>query len=105
MDTNPSANSGISRAFAIAWVCSLAFYFFEYAVRSAPAVMLPELSNAFGVSALDVSQILGTYYYTYSTTSLICGLLRDRLGAKFVVPAGVTILGAGCMIFALHDPA
>jgi MFS family permease len=105
MNAKPFGNTGVARAFAIAWVCSLAFYFFEYAVRSAPAVMLPELSNAFGVSALDVSQILGTYYYTYSTTSLICGLLLDRLGAKFVVPAGVTILGTGCMIFALHDPA
>ena len=92
-----------SRAFVIAWVCCLAFYFFEYAVRSAPAVMIPELSNAFGVSALDVSQILGTYYYTYSTTSLVCGLLLDRLGAKFVVPAGVATLGIGCLIFALPN--
>jgi MFS family permease len=101
----PGGTSTATRAFAIAWVCSLAFYFLEYAVRSAPAVMMPELSKGFGVSVLDVSQILGTYYYTYSTTSLICGLLLDRFGAKFVVPAGLTILGVGCMVFALPNPA
>lgn len=99
-----SGASTTTRAFAIAWLCSLAFYFLEYAVRSAPAVMMPELSHGFGVSVLDVSQILGTYYYTYSTTSLICGLLLDRFGAKFVVPAGVAILGIGCMVFALPNP-
>ena len=48
-----------TRAFAIAWVCSLAFDFLEYSVRSALAVMMPELSHEFGVSVLDVSQILG----------------------------------------------
>lgn len=99
-----SGASTTTRAFAIAWLCSLSFYFLEYAVRSAPAVMMPELSRGFGVSLLDVSQILGTYYYTYSTTSLICGLLLDRFGAKFVVPAGVAILGIGCMVFALPNP-
>jgi MFS family permease len=99
-----SGTSTATRAFVIAWLCSLAFYFLEYAVRSSPAVMMPELSKGFGVSVLDVSQILGTYYYTYSTTSLICGLLLDRFGAKFVVPAGMAILGVGCMVFAVPNP-
>lgn len=95
------AGAGAARAFAIAWGVSLLFYFLEYAVRSSPAVMLPELSKAFGVSALGVSTILGTYYYTYSTTSLVAGILLDRLGAKYVVPGGMAVLGAGCLIFAL----
>ena len=32
-----------TRAFVIAWVFTVAFYFLEYAVRSSPAVMIPEL--------------------------------------------------------------
>lgn len=92
------------RAFAIAWVCALLFYFFEYAVRSSPAVMIPELSKAFGVTALGVSSILGTYYYTYSVTSLVAGVLLDRFGAKYVVPAGMMILALGCLIFMLPNP-
>ena len=97
----PASQSGIARAFIVAWVFSLAFYFLEYAVRSSPAVMIPELAKAFNVSALQVSGILGTYYYTYSTASLIAGVLLDRLGAKYIVPAGMVILGIGCLVFAL----
>ena len=97
----PASQSGIARAFIVAWVFSLAFYFLEYAVRSSPAVMIPELAKAFNVSALQVSGILGTYYYTYSTASLVAGVLLDRLGAKYIVPAGMVILGIGCLVFVL----
>jgi MFS family permease len=88
-----------ARAFIVAWVFSLAFYFLEYAVRSSPAVMIPQLAKTFGVSTLGVSDILGTYYYTYSTASLIAGVLLDRLGAKYVVSIGMAILGVGCLLF------
>jgi MFS family permease len=97
----PTSQSDPARAFIVAWVFSLAFYFLEYAVRSSPAVMIPELAKAFNVSALEVSGILGTYYYTYSTASLVAGVLLDRLGAKYIVPAGMAILGLGCLVFVL----
>jgi MFS family permease len=90
-----------ARAFIVAWVFSLAFYFLEYAVRSSPAVMIPELAKSFGVSSLGVSDILGTYYYTYSTASLLAGVLLDRLGAKYVVSIGMAILGIGCLLFVI----
>jgi MFS family permease len=88
-----------ARAFIVAWIFSLAFYFLEYAVRSSPAVMIPELAKTFGVSTLGVSGILGTYYYTYSTASLLAGVLLDRLGAKYVVSIGMAVLGIGCLLF------
>jgi MFS family permease len=63
--------------------------------------MIPQLAQAFNVSALQVSGILGTYYYTYSTASLAAGVLLDRLGAKYIVPLGMVILGLGCLVFVL----
>jgi MFS family permease len=96
----PRTETGTAaRAFIIAWVFSLAFYFLEYAMRSSPAVMIPQLAKSFGVSTLGVSDILGTYYYTYSTASLVAGVLLDRLGAKYVVSIGMAILGIGCLFF------
>jgi MFS family permease len=89
------------RAFQIAWALGLCFYFLEYASRSAPAVMISHLSLAFNTSAIGVSAILGTYYYTYSTTSLIAGAALDRLGAKKVVPVGIFILAVGCLLFSV----
>ena len=95
----PRSQSDTATAFIVAWMFSLAFYFLEYAVRSSPAVMIPQLAKTFGVSTLGVSDILGTYYYTYSTASLVAGVLLDRLGAKYVVSVGMSILGIGCLLF------
>jgi MFS family permease len=88
-----------TRAFVVAWAFTVAFYFLEYAVRSSPAVMIPELENSFHTTALGISAILGAYYYTYSTMSLVAGAALDRLGAKRTVPIGAAILGIGCLFF------
>ena len=90
-----------TRAFAIAWAFTVVFYFLEYAVRSSPAVMIPELEASFHTTALGISAILGAYYYTYSTMSLVAGAALDRLGAKRTVPVGAAILGIGCLFFSL----
>jgi MFS family permease len=89
------------RAYQIAWGLALCFYFLEYASRSAPAVMIEHLAGAFGTTAIGVSAILGTYYYTYSTTSLIAGAALDRFGAKKAVPIGLFILAIGCLLFSV----
>jgi MFS family permease len=88
-----------TRAFMIAWVFTVVFYFLEYAVRSSPAVMIPELESSFHTTALGISAILGAYYYTYSTMSLVAGAALDHLGAKRTVPVGAAILGIGCLFF------
>ena len=89
--------------FAIAWFIALTFYVLEYATRSAPAVMLPQLAHAYSVSETGVSSILGAYYYTYSVTSLVAGVALDRMGAKMAVPFGSALLGLGCLLFAISS--
>jgi MFS family permease len=84
---------------------ALGFYVLEYATRSAPAVMIPELSKAFTQTAVGVSSILGAYYYTYSVTSLLAGMALDRAGAKYAVSLGAAVLAVGCFVFAIADPA
>ena len=49
--------------FIAAWAFCVVFYFLQYALRSAPGVMVPELTTAFGLSALGVSSLIGLYYY------------------------------------------
>ena len=82
-----------TRAFVIAWGFTVLFYFLEYAVRSSPAVMIPELESSFHTTALGISAILGAYYYTYSTMSLVAGAALDHLGAKRTVPVGAATPG------------
>src|ERR1700761_337163 len=96
-----AASTSRTRAFQMAWGLALCFYFLEYASRSAPAVMIPELTQALGTTAVGVSAILGTYYYTYSITSLIAGAALDRVGGKKAVPVGIFILAVGCLLFSI----
>ena len=88
------------RMATVAWVLTAVFYFYQYAMRSAPAVMMPQLSEAFGVSALGVASILGLFYYGYSPFSLIAGATMDRLGPKRLVPFAAFTVGVGALLFA-----
>lgn len=101
MDIN--TNKSYTKYYVIAWVFGLIFYFLDYVIRSAPAVMLPELSHSFSVSEIRLVTIIGTYYYTYSTCSLIAGIALDRFGAKYSLFAGALILGIGCLLFMISS--
>ena len=94
-------NKSIEKAFVFAWALGCCFYFIEYFIRSAPAVMIGPLAGRLNVTPLVVSGILGAYYYTYSVTSLIAGVALDRAGAKYPVSIGIGILAVGCFLFAL----
>src|SRR5277367_6514649 len=93
-----------TRPYIVAWVMALLFYVLEYSTRSAPGVMIPQLEQAFGQNGVGLGSILGSYYYTYSVTSLVAGLTLDRYGAKYVVPIGASILALGCLLFIVGNP-
>ncbi len=82
-----------------AWLLVAVYYFYQYALRSAPSVMMPQLSNALGVNALGVSAIVGMFYYGYSPFSLVAGASLDRFGAKRVIPIGAALVGLGAFMF------
>jgi MFS family permease len=92
-------SSKISATAIGAWLLVAVYYFYQYALRSAPSVMMPQLSEAFGVSALGVSTIVGMFYYGYSPFSLVAGASLDRFGAKRVIPIGAACVGIGALMF------
>jgi MFS family permease len=79
------------------------YYFYQYTLRSAPSVMMPELSDAFGLSAMAVASMSGLFYYGYSPFSLVAGAAMDRLGPRKVVPIGAAAVGIGALLFATGD--
>jgi MFS family permease len=104
--TGPKSSAPVSAvsskfhiAFVVAWGICLLFYFLQYAVRSAPSVMIPELTQAYGLTTLGVSSLLGLYYYTYSTFALVSGASLDRWGAKYTIPIGILMLAGGLIMF------
>src|SRR5688572_32116696 len=79
------------------------YYFYQYTLRSAPAVMMPELAEAFGTTAMGVASMAGLFYYGYSPFSLVAGVALDRFGARRVVPLGAAAVGIGALLFATGD--
>jgi MFS family permease len=82
-----------------AWLLVAVYYFYQYALRSAPSVMMPQLTEAFGVTAMGVSTIVGMFYYGYSPFSLVAGAAIDRFGAKLTIPIGAALVGLGALLF------
>ncbi|MCX6285262.1 MAG: MFS transporter [Bacteroidetes bacterium] len=88
-----------SRMAVVAWLLAVVYYFFQYTLRSCPSVMMPELSQAFGISALAVASMVALFYYGYSPFSLVAGAALDRLGARKVIPFGTAAVGIGALLF------
>ena len=88
------------RVATVAWLLTAVYYFFQYALRSAPSVMMPQLSDAFGLSVLGVASIVGLFYYGYSPFSLVAGAAMDRIGPRRLLPAAAGIVGIGALLFA-----
>src|SRR5262245_57316978 len=92
--------SDVARAAVGAWLVTALYYFYQYALRSAPAVMMPQLSDAFGLSTTAVASMAGLFYYGYSPFSLVAGTALDGLGPRKVVPIGAATVGIGALLFA-----
>ena len=92
------------RLVAIAWLLTSVYYFYQYVLRSAPAVMVPELTDAFGLTAVGLASLVGLFYYGYAPFSLVAGVAMDQLGPKRVVPVGAAVVAVGALMFATGDP-
>jgi len=89
-----------AKTVTVAWLVAALYYFYQYVLRSAPAVMMPELSQAFGLTAMGVASLAGLFYYGYSPFSLVAGVTMDQLGPRRVVPLGAAVVAIGALMFA-----
>src|SRR6187397_1190116 len=91
-------------ALTVAWLITSIYYFYQYAMRSAPAVMVPEMSAAFGLTPVGIASLIGLFYYAYAPFSLVAGVAMDQLGPRKVVPLGAATVAVGALLFATGDP-
>ncbi|HEY6817175.1 MAG TPA: MFS transporter [Croceibacterium sp.] len=88
----------------VAWFVTSVYYFYQYMIRSAPAVMVPEMSTGLGLTAAGVAGVIGLFYYAYAPFSLVAGVAMDQLGPRRVVPIGCATLAIGALLFSTGDP-
>ena len=96
--TSSSPPHDVKFVFFLAWLLCAIFYFYQYAVRSAPGVMQDELAAAWGGN--HIGSLISAYYVAYALMALVAGLLLDRYGARRTIPVGIAVVGAGCIVFA-----
>src|SRR3954462_1075679 len=89
-----------TRMATVAWVLTAVYYFYQYALRSAPAVKMPQLSSALDITPLAVASIVGLFYYGYSPFSLVAGAAMDRFGPRRLLPGAAATVGVGALLFA-----
>jgi MFS family permease len=104
MGAGATTAKGPMAAAGVAWLIASIYYFYQYVMRSAPAVMMPDLSAAFGLSAVGVATLVGLFYYGYAPFSLVAGVAMDQLGPRRVVPLGAAAVAVGALMFASGDP-
>jgi len=74
------------RTAAVAWVVSGVYFVYQYPRRSTSPVMMPQLSEPFGLSAFTVVLMLDPFYCGRSPFTLVAGAAVDRLGLRTVLP-------------------
>jgi MFS family permease len=104
MERRIASTGAAGGVIVVAWLATSIFYFYQYVLRSAPAVMMPQLSDALGLSTAGLATLVGLFYYAYAPFSLVAGVAMDQLGARAVVPLGCAIVAVGALLFATGDP-
>lgn len=104
MAAGDRTRQGAMGALVAAWLITSVYYFYQYVMRSSPSVMMPQLTDAFGLSAVGLASLLGLFYYGYAPFSLVAGVAMDQLGPCKVVPLGAAMVGVGALLFASGDP-
>ncbi|NLI27811.1 MAG: MFS transporter [Acetobacter sp.] len=93
-----TSQNSLHSLYVIAWFLCALFYFYQYAIRSAPGIMQNELTAAWGNSHLGL--MIASYYTCYALMALVVGVLLDRYGAHSILPPFIAATGMGCLIFA-----
>jgi len=85
----------------VIWGLAALFYFYEFLLRVAPTVMVPELMSAFGVTATAIGTLSAFYFFTYGPLQVPVGVLTDRYGARRLLALAAFIAGLGALLFAI----
>lgn len=83
------------------WLCASLFYAYQYVLRVIPNVLKHDLSTVFQFDSLLFGQFAGVYYIGYTLAHIPLGLLLDRYGPKWVLPAAtfISVLGMLPLLF------
>jgi predicted MFS family arabinose efflux permease len=85
------------------WLPFACIYFISYGIRNVNAVLVPELTREFGLSASQLGLLTSVFFLAFVAVQLPGGLLMDRFGPRRVNATLVLVSAAGCALFAIAE--
>ncbi len=85
------------------WVIAAIFYAYEFFIRVSPAVMVPDLMQAFNVDAALLGSLSAFYYYAYASMQIPVGILLDNYGIRQLLTGAAFMVTVGSIVFATTD--
>lgn len=79
------------------------FFFYAFATRVSPSVMVDELMRDFALGAAILGNLSAIYFYAYGGMQIPIGLMLDRFGPARLLGGGALLAGVGCALFATAD--
>lgn len=86
-----------------AWFLASLFFFYAFATRVSPSVMVDALMRDFMLSAAIVGNLSAIYFYVYASMQIPIGIMLDKFGPARLLTGGALVAGAGCALFAVSD--
>ena len=86
------------------WVClGLLFLsgLFAFLIRLAPAVAIPNLQEAFLLSAMELGLLTSLYLWPFALMQPLAGVFTDTIGPRRTVTIFLVVAGVGQVLFAL----
>ena len=86
--------------------CFLPFaagYLMSYLLRGTNAVIAPQLSAEFGLTAADIGVLTSAYFAAFAAAQIPLGVLLDRFGPRRVNAALFAIASVGALVYARAD--
>lgn len=84
---------------ALVWGIAAVFYLSGFYQRVSPAVMTEELMRGFHISARELGNLSGFYFYAYVAMQIPTGVLVDSWGARKLLIWGSISAAAGTFLF------
>jgi sugar phosphate permease len=80
------------------WGFTTLFFAYQFIMRLAPGLVMPELMQKFQVDATDYGLFASMYYFAYSGMQIPVALLLDRFGPRLVIASCVFACSLGTLM-------
>jgi MFS family permease len=95
----PSRSHGSTSLVFNLWLPFSCAYFMSYALRNINAVLAPELTHDFSLSASELGMLTSAFSLAFSLAQLPGGVMMDRYGARRVNASLLMLAAVGCGLF------